>query len=124
MTSTNFTPTKVYQQNDWSVVMLDERLYRVTDPKGNQCISRSIRVISPDEIAISHPVAQDARINTRKLVSLPLAFRGDLTNESIIKGHQDWASVPGLPEDMRVHKNPTQRGNNRWSYSYDMRDDS
>lgn len=84
MTSTDFTPTKVYQQNSWTVTMRDERVYLITDPSGNQCIARSVRVVNCDEIMVVHPWAPDVRLNTRKLRSLPVCCRGDLTDAAHI----------------------------------------
>jgi hypothetical protein len=104
--------------------MRDERVYLVVDPKGNQCIARSVRVISPDEIAISHPVASDARINTRKLASLPLAFRGDLTDEKFIKTQSDWYTEGGLPDSVRVLKYSGRKVRHRSEFALDSRDDA
>jgi hypothetical protein len=112
MTSTDFTPTKVYQQNDWSVVMVDERVYRITDPVGNQCVTRSVRVISCDEFVVAHPFVPDIKINTRRLRSLPVSCRGDLTNEDhpMRADYIDRETYLG-PTQIHVHNDPVSRGN-------------
>lgn len=89
MTSTDFTPTKVYLQNNWTVKLVDERVYLIIDAKGNQCRTNSVRVINADEIAIGHPLVPDVRVNTRKLKSLPAHCIGDLLDPQQIEAMRD-----------------------------------
>lgn len=78
MVSTDFIPMRVFQQNDWSVSMLDEKVYLITDANGSQCRTNSVRMLNCDEIMIGHPLVSDVRVNTRNFKSLPAHCLGDL----------------------------------------------
>jgi hypothetical protein len=74
----------LFKQNGWEITLRGND-YLILDAKGNQCVTTHVRVISPDEIAIGHPLIPDVKMNTRVFKSLPVSCRGNLTDERFIE---------------------------------------
>lgn len=97
MPSIRMKHLSLYSMNDWEVRTFGGA-YTIRDPKGNGCVAERVRVISPDEIAIVHPLLPDITINTRKIKSLPISCRGDLTDEKVIKSMREvYVDEPEYP---------------------------
>jgi len=84
----------LFNQNGWSIRVLEGGDYLISDAQGNQCITTYIRITSGGEFVIGHPVVPDIRINTRHLKSLPLSCRGDLTNPKTIRDQESYYRSP------------------------------
>lgn len=62
----------------WTVDINDDGRYKITDPKGQVCLSEYVRIINAEEFVIGHAVYRDLPVKTDSLRYLPATFVGDL----------------------------------------------